>query len=159
MKITVLQALPQAPCCPPRRSLSFQSGIYLDYAVSGNVLITFTRQAGTNAVLSGLFLDPTTTPAATPTAAFLKQDTTQGTGIGTYGINAYDAIGGIASLPADDTATPEGQSTWTWTTSNTDSRAAQEPRSSGRFAIRWKASSSSTMEVALSGGQSHDLEL
>ena len=61
---------------------SFQSGVYLDYAVSGNVVITITRQAGDNAVLSGLFLDPTATTAAT----FLKQDTTtQGTWIGTYG--------------------------------------------------------------------------
>jgi hypothetical protein len=31
--------------------------VYLDYAVSGNVVITITRQGGVNAVLSGLFLD------------------------------------------------------------------------------------------------------
>ena len=37
---------------------SFESGVYLQWAVSGNVLITFTRLAGKNAVLSGLFLDP-----------------------------------------------------------------------------------------------------
>ena len=37
---------------------SFASGVYLDYAVSGKVVITITRQAGPNAVLSGLFLDP-----------------------------------------------------------------------------------------------------
>ena len=37
---------------------SFASGVYLDYAVSGDVVITITRQAGPNAVLSGLFLDP-----------------------------------------------------------------------------------------------------
>ena len=37
---------------------SFQSGAYLNYAVSGNVVITITRQAGTSNVLSGLFLDP-----------------------------------------------------------------------------------------------------
>ena len=46
---------------------SFASGVYLDYAVSGKVVITITRQAGPNAVLSGLFLDPsqgTTTSAA-----------------------------------------------------------------------------------------------
>jgi hypothetical protein len=37
---------------------SFQSGVYLNYAVSGNILITFTKEAGPNSVLSGLFLDP-----------------------------------------------------------------------------------------------------
>ena len=34
---------------------SFHSGVYLDYAVSGHVSISFTTQAGANAVLSGLF--------------------------------------------------------------------------------------------------------
>ena len=37
---------------------SFQSGVYLDYAVSGNIVITITKEAGTSNVLSGLFLDP-----------------------------------------------------------------------------------------------------
>ena len=35
---------------------SFQAGVYLDYPVSGNVLITITKGAGTSNVLSGLFL-------------------------------------------------------------------------------------------------------
>ena len=35
---------------------SFQSGVYLDYAVSGNIVITITKGAGTSNVLSGLFL-------------------------------------------------------------------------------------------------------
>jgi hypothetical protein len=41
---------------------SFQGGVYLSYTIAGNVLITITKQAGANAVLSGLFFDPTTTP-------------------------------------------------------------------------------------------------
>ena len=40
---------------------AFHSGVYLDYAVSGNINITLTHVAGANAVLSGLFLDPSTT--------------------------------------------------------------------------------------------------
>ena len=39
---------------------SFQSGVYEDYVVSGNVVITITKVAGTSNVLSGLFLDPET---------------------------------------------------------------------------------------------------
>ena len=35
---------------------SFQAGVYLDYAVSGHIVITITRTAGANAVLNGLFL-------------------------------------------------------------------------------------------------------
>ena len=46
---------------------SFNSGDYLDWAVSGNVLITLSRTSGANAVLSGLFLDtPPTVTAETP---------------------------------------------------------------------------------------------
>ena len=41
---------------------SFTNGVYLDWKVSGNLLITITRQAGANAVLNGLFLDPTSSP-------------------------------------------------------------------------------------------------
>jgi hypothetical protein len=38
----------------------FPSGVYLDYAVRGDVVITITAIGGTNALLSGLFLDPET---------------------------------------------------------------------------------------------------
>jgi hypothetical protein len=40
---------------------SFHSGVYDNWQVSGNVLITITKLTGANAVLSGLFIDPTTT--------------------------------------------------------------------------------------------------
>ena len=39
---------------------SFHSGVYLEWAVTGNVLITITKLSGANAVLSGLFFDPVT---------------------------------------------------------------------------------------------------
>ena len=45
---------------------SFHSGVYLDYAVSGNVDITITHLAGANAVLSGLFFDPPTKGSGGP---------------------------------------------------------------------------------------------
>ncbi len=37
---------------------SFSNGAYLNWTISGNVLITITKKAGANAVLSGLFFDP-----------------------------------------------------------------------------------------------------
>ncbi len=42
---------------------SFSNGLYLDWKVSGNLLITITNQGPANAVLNGLFIDPT---ASTP---------------------------------------------------------------------------------------------
>src|SRR5262249_19218860 len=37
---------------------SFSGGAYLQWQISGHVLIRVTRLAGTNAVVSGLFFDP-----------------------------------------------------------------------------------------------------
>ena len=137
---------------------SFHSGVYLDYAVSGNVDITITRQAGANAVLSGLFLDPPTTAA--PTASFIKQDTTtQGSWIGTYGSQGYDVIGNATSLPSYATVTPAGQASYTWAGSSTDPRALQDAGGSGRIAACWYSPSSFTVDVNLTDGQTHDLEL
>jgi hypothetical protein len=49
---------------------SFHGGIYLTYRIGGHVLIEVARQAGTNVVLSGLFLDAASpTPTPTPTSA------------------------------------------------------------------------------------------
>ena len=42
---------------------SFSGGDYLQWAVSGDVEFTFTKTAGTNAVLTGLFFDPATSGA------------------------------------------------------------------------------------------------
>jgi hypothetical protein len=46
---------------------SFHNGVYLVWAISGNVNLVFTRQAGSNAVVTGLFLDASATVATTTT--------------------------------------------------------------------------------------------
>ena len=103
---------------------SFRSGVYLDWKVSGNVLITITDEAGPNAVLSGLFFDPVSS-TATATASLIGQNTTtQGSWIGTYGAQGYDVIGDAASLPGYATVTPSGQSTYVWTASTEPTPAA-----------------------------------
>ena len=139
---------------------SFSNGVYLDWKVSGNLLITITKTAGANAVLNGLFLDSTTTPTPTATASFLEQDTTtQGSWIGTYGGQGYDIVSGPTSLPANDTVTPSGESTYTWTTTSSDPRALQVPGSTNRVAAVWYSATSFTVNVNLGDGQTHDLEL
>jgi hypothetical protein len=162
---------------------AFHSGLYLECAVSGNVLITITHLAGANAVLSGVFLDPasTATPAPIstptpptslpipapiptlnygPTAVFLNRNTTtQGNWIGTYGAQGYDVIGNATSLPSYATVTPSGQSNYTWAASTTDPRALQDAVWTGRIAACWYATASFTVDVNLTDGQTHDLEL
>jgi hypothetical protein len=133
---------------------SFQSGVYLDYAVSGNILITITKGAGTSNVLSGLFLDPAAT------ATYLTQDTTtEGSWIGTYGSQGYDVIDGSSSLPSYATVTPAGESNYIWAPSTTDPRALQTAGGSSRIAATWYSTTSFTVDVNLTDGQSHDLEL
>ena len=88
---------------------SFQNGVYLNWAVKGDLVITIMRQAGVNAVLSGLFFGPAM-PAAT--AAFLKTDaTTKGSWIGTYGAQGEDVVGDTSGLPAYATLTTTGAAT------------------------------------------------
>ena len=133
---------------------SFQSGVYLDYAVSGHIVITITRTGGLNAVLNGLLLDPTST------AMPVRQDaTTQGTWIGTYGAQGYDIVAGPVSLPAGDTVTPSGQSTYIATTTSSDPRALQVPGSSNRVAAVWYSTTGFSVDVNLGDGLPHDLEL
>ena len=73
-------------------------------------MITVTRLAGPNAVLSGLFFDPQASPTPTPTAtASLRQARhapTQGNWIGAYGSQGYNVIGNATSYPAYATVTP-----------------------------------------------------
>ena len=109
-------------------------------------------------MLSGLFLDAPPGPSAT----FLEQDTsTQGTWINTYGSQGYDVIGSSTSvsLPSYATVTPAGQTSYTWASSTTDPRGLQIAGGAGRIAAAWYAATSFTVDVNLTDGQQHDLEL
>src|SRR5262249_15753181 len=50
---------------------SFHSGVYLDWMVSGDVVVKITRLTGANAVLSGLFFDAPAGTLPTSSATFL----------------------------------------------------------------------------------------
>ncbi len=103
---------------------SFQSGVYLDWSVSGNILITIRSLSSANAVLSGLFFDQ---PRAS--ATFIQPDpATEGTWIGTYGADGYDVINSTANIPIYATVTPPGQSSYTWATTTTDPLCAPDRR-------------------------------
>ncbi|MGA7502290.1 MAG: hypothetical protein WBX00_36815, partial [Isosphaeraceae bacterium] len=95
-----------------------------------------------------------------PSVSFIKQDTTtQGKWIGTYGSQGYDVIGNAASLPGYATVTPAGQTSYTWAASSTDPRALQDAGGTGHIAACWYSASSFTVDVNLTDGQTHDLEL
>ena len=131
---------------------SFCNGAYLDWKVSGNLVITITRTAGNNAVLNGLFLDPT--DFAPATASFIKQDTTtQGSWIGTYGGQGYDIVSGPDQPPllCHRHARPARRPT-PGPPPRTDPRAFQVPGSSNRIAAVWYSATSFTVAVNLGDG-------
>ena len=134
---------------------SFTGGVYLDWKVQGDVTITITHEAGVNAVLSGIFIDP-----AGSSATFLKTDTTtQGSWIGTYGTQGYDVIGDTPSLSPYATVSPSGELTHIWSASTTAHQALQNPGGSGRIEECWYSTTSFTVNLDLIDGKAHDIEL
>ena len=74
---------------------SFHGGVYMNYTISGNVLITITKTGGANAVLSGLFFDPTTPPVSTTTSlASSLNPSTYGQSV-TFTATVSDTSGGV----------------------------------------------------------------
>jgi hypothetical protein len=91
------------------RSLSsFHSGVYLDYAVTGNVLINVTKTAGYNAILGGIFFDP----AAVATSAIVNSAPATGPATGfsqtmsTHVVGTLEFAGpnGLATVTASASA-------------------------------------------------------
>ena len=132
---------------------SFQNGAYLDWTVSGNVLIKFTRLLGGNAVCSGIFLDPV------PGSLVRTDTTTQGNWIGTYGSQGYDIFAEANTFPSDDTVTLTEGGLWTWVSPTTQTRALQRPVGFIRTAAGAVAPSTLTLDVNLADGKWHNLAL
>ncbi len=135
---------------------SFSGGIYLDWKISGHVVITITNLGPANALINGLFFDP---PTGSASATFLKQDTTtQGSWIGAYGSQGYNVIGDIPGYPSYATADALGSQYYQWP-ATTDPRALENPGGSGRIAAAWYSPTSFTIDVNLTDGLAHDLAL
>ena len=106
---------------------SFHSGVYDNWEVSGNVVITITKLTGANAVLSGLFFDPPPVSTTTGVTSSLNPSTSgqsvtftatvsdTGGGVPTGNVEFYD---GSTDLGPGSALTGSGNSaTSTFTTS------------------------------------------
>jgi hypothetical protein len=143
---------------------SFSTGVYLVWNVSGDIEIKINNlNSSSNAVLNGFFLDPAASPPppATPgTGSFVKTDTTnQGNWQKIYGSQGYNVIDNVASYPSYAQVGVSGSSTYVWTTNTSDTRALQDVGSNGRTAAAWFSTSSFTVYVNLTDGQTHQLAL
>jgi glucose/arabinose dehydrogenase len=157
-RIDVLDAATSA-VLDSRTVSSFVSGQYLSWTIRGHVQFRITLTGGTNAVLSGLFVDPVGGGSSGGSATFLRTDTsTQGTWHGTYGAQGNALAGETSGLPAYANLALGGQSVYTWMDSTSDVRALQRPTGSNRFAATWY-SGSFTIDLNLTDGASHQIAL
>ena len=87
---------------------SFSGGIYLTWAVGGNVVITVKKLAGLNAVLTGIFFDPpgTTHPSLTTDSSTQPGIATPAKAIGSSSSPAPSGIGTLDFLGGTGPAMP-----------------------------------------------------
>ena len=97
------------------------------------------------------------------TATFNGKDTTtEGSWIGVYGSQGYNVINATngVNYPSYATVTPAGNTPYTWAANTNLVQALQNPSGSGRIAAAWyTAGTSFTVDVDLTDGQAHNLEL
>jgi hypothetical protein len=134
-------------------------GYYTASATPGTYMVTATSGGlpGTASV--------TVTALSSGSASFLNNDAaTQGSWATAYGGDGYDISQGAISLPSYATVNIAGNYNYVWNGSTSDSRALVNPGNSGRLAACWytpsvSASSSFTIDVSLSDGNSHQVAL
>jgi hypothetical protein len=149
---------------------NFGAGIWVIYSVSGNLIVRAQRVTGPNAVISGLFFDPSGAtpippePEPTPTNTtrtasirFLGANTaTGGTWKGVFGREGFQLAGESAKLPSyAGGVTFAGKTDHVWNWSTTDTAALQKSSAADRLAACWYASSSFDVRVNPTDTQTH----
>src|SRR5262249_22843030 len=114
----------------------------------------------------GLFFDPVGSPPPPPppaTASFNGKDsTTQGSWHPTYGTQGYNIINSGSIAPSYATVTPAGNLSCTWAASTTVPQAlvaAPGTDPANRIAATWYANASFTVNVNVTDGNFHSIEL
>jgi 6-phosphogluconolactonase len=99
----------------------------INIAAGGTVTITVTREAGINAVLSGIFLGDSGAPPAMPPVSSSPQGTWTGTfGSSGYDLAAWEGSNDLSNLP-NASLTVAHNSRFVWSSSTSDVRALQSP--------------------------------
>lgn len=99
---------------------------------------------------------PTPTPSPAASVSFVNVDkTTKGGWKSVYGGDGYNTVGDVMNYPGYVQVNVSGSSSATWAASTTDVRALQKTSGSDRVAARWESSSSFTIDVNLTDGQTH----
>jgi hypothetical protein len=129
----------------------------ISVAAGESVTITVTRQAGANAVLSGIFLgDEGPPPIASSSAP-------QGNWVGTYGSAGYDLAAwngssDLVSLPSASLSLTQG-SRYVWSASTSDVRALESPSGLTREAATYYANSQLRLMLTFNSAYTGKLHL
>ena len=99
--------------------------------------------------------------ARASTAGFVGFDNfTGGSWKGVYGSDGYQVVNDSQNLPSYATVTPAAVSLYTWAASTSDPRGAQKAASpTDRIAACWFASTSFSLSVTISDGQTHQMAI
>ena len=109
---------------------NFANGVYLQWDVSGDVVITVTCTAGKNAVIGGLFFDAGPTRR---TAGYVKTTRPRkATGRAPMAVKATTSSAAVR--PDLVTVTPESESTCMWTSTSSQDSGLETPLSTNRVA-------------------------
>ena len=113
------------------------------------------------ALLALAMIAATANSAIAASAEFTKTDTTtQGNWRGVYGTDGSYVIDNLARYPSYAVATPAGETNKIWEISTSDPRALQKlNKATSRIAAAWLSTSSFTIDVNLTDGNSHQVAL
>jgi hypothetical protein len=141
---------------------AFHQGQWVAFPVSepagGSVMITATRETGSNAVLSGIFLGDAGAPPAieSPSAP-------QGNWVGTYGSAGYDlaawnGTSDLTSMPNATVSLTQG-SRYVWSVSTKDVRALESPDKATRDAATYYANKQLSLTLKFNSAYTGNLHL
>jgi hypothetical protein len=143
-------------------SSNFHGGAWVSFPISvaaaGTVTITVDRLAGSNAVLSGIFLGDSGTPPAMSVVSAPK-----GNWVGAFGTNGYDLFAwnestDLASLPVESVSLTQG-SRYRWTSPTTETQALESPEGTTRRAATLYDSNQLKLQLEFTAAYTGELNL
>jgi hypothetical protein len=144
-------------------SSEFKNGAWVSFPISvaaaGSVTITVNHEAGSNAVLSGVFLGETGAPPSnTP------QELSKGGWVGAFGAGGYDLAGwdgptgDVSYIPNATVSLVQG-SRYQWAANTTDPRALSEPEQETRNAAAYYDPNQIQVKLSFTAAYSGNLHL
>lgn len=144
-------------------SSSFHEGAWVSFPIDvaapgGTLTITVDRTAGTNAVLSGIFLGESGAPPALPVSSSPHGNWVGSFGSAGYALAAWNGTSDLTSLMNASLTLQQG-SRFQWASPTTDERALESPTGTTRVAGTYYAPTEIVLQLNFTGTYSGNIEL